>query len=259
MISDLLINLAQKLKGWKEGIKAAYQAVLEKGGDITNDLSIANLPAAIHSIKPHLENKTITSNGKYTASEEFDGLGEVEVNLKQLAYIPNIQINEKHIQNGRWLLDSMIDTALLTYTNNMIYNCTSLTQLDTSGWKMSNVKSANNMFYGCSNLTTIDVSTWDCSLITSAINIFIGCKKLTSIIGNRTLEEVLEQDIKALNGWSISISFSDTLLDDASLRAVVNGLAAVSETQTLTLGTTLSSRLTDEEITIIHEKGWTIA
>ena len=260
MISDLLIAVAQKLKNWKDGVKAAYQAILEKGGDVTNDLSIANLPAAIHSIKPRLENKVITENGVYSPSEQYDGLGEVEVSLKQLAYVPNMQINENHIQNGRWLLDSMIDTSLLTYTNNMIYNCTSLTVLDTSGWNLSNVKTANNMFYGCTKLVSIDSTQWDCSSLTSATNIFTGCSSLQSIIGNRTLEQVLSQNIKAFSGLAIGISLSDNKkLDKASLIALINGLAVVSETQILTLGSTLIGQLTPEEIAIAHDKGWEIA
>lgn len=40
---------------------------------------------------------------------------------------------------------------------------------------------------------------------------------------------------------------------------VINGLQTVDTTQTLTLGTTNLAKLTEEEMAIATEKGWTLA
>ena len=57
----------------------------------------------------------------------------------------------------------------------------------------------------------------------------------------------------------ISLKLSETALDRASLRAIINGLAEVETTQTLTLGATLMAKLTEEDIAIATAKNWTIA
>lgn len=62
---------------------------------------------------------------------------------------------------------------------------------------------------------------------------------------------------------SVDASFSDAqTLTDTSLALLINCLkdfSGTSETRTLTLGTTLLGRLTDEQITAASGKGWTLA
>ena len=87
------------------------------------------------------------------------------------------------------------------------------------------------------------------------------CGALTSLIANRTIEEVISNNIGALNGLKISISLTHIInLDRASLRAVINGLADLTgqTAQTLTLGATLMAKLTEEDIAIATNKNWTI-
>lgn len=57
-----------------------------------------------------------------------------------------------------------------------------------------------------------------------------------------------------------SLSFlNSSKLTKESLMSIINALAVVSTTQTLTLNATAKARLTDEEKAIATNKGWTIA
>ena len=63
----------------------------------------------------------------------------------------------------------------------MYNNCTRLTTLDLSGWKMSSALYVNNMFRSCSNLETIYASDWISRSrysISGQSNVFYGCSKL---------------------------------------------------------------------------------
>ena len=154
------------------------------------------------------------------------------------------------------------DTSNVTTMGSMFYRCSSLQTLDVSGWNTSNVTNMSNMFSGCSSLQTLDVSGWDTSNVTDTIDsIFYNCNNLNTLIGDRTIDEVISNNISALNGLKNTISFRNTILDRASLRAIINGLADLSSTssQYLLLGSTLIAKLTEEDIAIATSKNWTIS
>ena len=56
----------------------------------------------------------------------------------------------------------------------------------------------------------------------------------------------------------VSLSLSSTKLDQTSLLDVIDNLATVTTAKTLTLGTTLLAKLTEEQIAIAVNKGWTV-
>jgi hypothetical protein len=60
--------------------------------------------------------------------------------------------------------------------------------------------------------------------------------------------------------WYKSISFSSSSkLTHDSLMSIINNLATVTSKQTLTIGATNKAKLTDDEIAVATEKGWTVA
>ena len=148
---------------------------------------------------------------------------------------------------------------------NYLSNYSHITKIYSNGWDTSAVTNMQKMFNGCSQLQSLDVSGWDTSAVTSMFYMFSGCSQLQSIIGNKTYEEVVaDENIKALNGLKVDLSVSATILDHASLLALVRGLAdlttlEVPETQTLTLGATLKNKLTADERKIATDKGWVLA
>ena len=120
-----------------------------------------------------------------------------------------------------------------------------ITNLDfISNWNMIKVTNMSNMFLSCSSLTSVDLSNWDTSSVTNMSDMFRGCSSLTTFISMPI---------------SVSISFSgcNNLTVD-SLMSIVNNLATVTTTQTLTIGSTNIAKLTSGQIAIAINKGWTV-
>ena len=140
------------------------------------------------------------------------------------------------------------------------FRATKIQTLDVSNWDVGGVTTMNSMFRWCSQLQTLDVSNWDVSNVTDMDNMFSECSQLQTLIGNRTIDDVLANNISALNGLKVALLLSYTILDRASLRALINGLADLTgqTTQTLTLGPKLRAKLTEEDIAITTSKNWTI-
>ena len=139
----------------------------------------------------------------------------------------------------------------------MFNNCENLEEADVSLWDTSSVKDMYKCFYNCKSLKVLDLRRWDMSEVTRFGDAIDNCTSLTSLTGG---SESLEES--ALNGLKVSIRLNNsTLLDRPSLRAVINGLADLTDTesQTLTLGATLRAKLEPEDIAIATGKNWVIA
>lgn len=141
-------------------------------------------------------------------------------------------------------LDSVLnglDTSKVTNMSHMFHGCSSLTtipQLDTSS-----VTNMNAMFISCSKITTIP--QLDTSKVTNMINMFYSCNSLTEI---------------HMAGMKVKFDISaSTKFTESALVEILNNLATVTSTQTLTMGSTNLAKLTDEEKAIATNKGWTLA
>ena len=158
-------------------------------------------------------------------------------------------------------------------------------RLDLTKWKVSNVTNVQN-FISNSNIE-LNIENWDTSKITdfsimffqntstyanivgtnaesaTKINNMFDGANIETIVGDYTLDEVINKNIKVLNGLKINIpnTFGGKNLNRASLRALINGLADLTgqTAQTLTIGETLIAKLTEEDIAIATAKNWTIA
>lgn len=158
------------------------------------------------------------------------------------------------------------DVSKITNMYSMFSLCESLESLDVSNWDVSNVTSIRSTFGSCAKLIMLDLTKWNVSNVTNVIGTdttFRRCYDLKSLIGNRTIEDVINNNICCLKGLKLAASnmFSEVkLLDRASLRALINGLADLTgqTAQTLTLGATLIAKLTEEDIAIAVSKNWTI-
>lgn len=63
----------------------------------------------------------------------------------------------------------------------MFYNCNKLASLDVSGFNTSKVTIMQNMFYNCQKLTSLDVGGFDTSRVTDMAGMFQNCLLLTEI------------------------------------------------------------------------------
>ena len=189
-----------------------------------------------------------------------------------------------------------LNTSKVTTMDSMFYGCTSLTSLDVSNWNTSKVTTMAGMFQNCSNLTSLDVSNWNTSNVTNMSAMFLGCKTLTSLdvsnfdtknvttmgwmfqncsnltsldLSNFNTSKVTTMagifyncirltSLDSMQNIPVSLSLSSTKLDQTSLVDVINNLKTVTTTQTLTLGATLLAKLTEEQIAVAVNKGWTV-
>lgn len=180
------------------------------------------------------------------------------------------------------------DTSNITTLEGMFENCIALKEVDINDWNVSNVTNITRIFIG-SGFKRLDISNWDTSKVTNLSLLFYGMNSLEvvdisnfnassvtgspdrpfylwpknfhSLVGERTIEEVINNNIGVFIGLKHSIKIDNSALpfDRASLRAIINGIAEVETTRTLTLGATLIAKLTEEDIAIATAKNWTIA
>lgn len=136
-------------------------------------------------------------------------------------------------------------------------------RLDISNWDTSKVKGLSYLFYGMNKLEVADISNFNASSVTSSPTraFYLFSNNFHSLVGERTIEDVINNNIGVFIGMKYSLTIDNTNLpfDRASLRAIINGLAEVETTQTLTLGATLKAKLTEEDIAIAVGKNWSIA
>ena len=152
------------------------------------------------------------------------------------------------------------NTSKVTECPRLFHTCFELQSLDVSRWDVSNINNITDIFYRCGKLQKLDLSNWNVSNVLATNDTFVGCGSLQSLIGNRTIDEVIANNVGALNGLKVSLHVNGLPLDRASLRALINGLADLTgqNAQTLFFGNTLIAKLTEEDIAIATAKNWTI-
>jgi surface protein len=138
---------------------------------------------------------------------------------------------------------SGFDTSKVTNMGGMFNGCSKLSSLDLSKWITSNVTDMSYMFQSCSGLTSLDLRRFDTSLVGDAAGMFSGCINLESL---------------SWTNWKPSVDVSSTSLTQESTKDIVSKLATVTESKTLTLGYTLLSYLTEDEIITTTNKGWSL-
>lgn len=133
------------------------------------------------------------------------------------------------------------DTGKVYDITNMFRNCNELTTIPLINTAL--VKNMALTFYGCSKLSTIP--QLDVRSVYSMSNTFLSCSSLKSIL---------------MTGMKVSFDISaSTKFERADLVTILNNLATVTSTQTLTMGATNLAKLTDEDKAIATNKGWTLA
>ena len=139
---------------------------------------------------------------------------------------------------------SNFDTSKVTDMYEMFYYCTKLTAIDLSSFNTSNVTDMSHMFYGCKSLISLDLSNFDMSATTDSNDMFIVCNFSVFVPPNNISSSISFSPLKQLT--------YETLLD------ILNNLATVETTQTLTLNALSIALLTPEEIAIGVNKNWDV-
>lgn len=147
--------------------------------EITPDTGYTGLSkVTVKGYVPKVANKTITSNGVYSAEEEgLDGYDIVKVETGK--YAPRYISFASYTGTELDYEVSNLDTKNMTYTSSMFNNCKALKQLNLRNFIKSNVKNISSMFSNCDALKTIDISGWDTSNVTNIAYLFNNCSNLT--------------------------------------------------------------------------------
>ena len=145
---------------------------------------------------------------------------------------------------------NVTDCTFIESIDGLFNRCRALTNEGLIGFetvKLNNVKIMSSVFIECDSLETIDLSNWDVGNVTNLNNLVRDCRKLANFIPPKNINV------------SISNFTNCTLLPVEQLVSIINNLATVSTTQTLTLGSTNLAKLTTEQIQIATDKGWTVS
>lgn len=164
---------------------------------IKKDIEILGVNGTFEA-KVLLQDKTITKNGEYTADEGYDGLGKVNVDVKEedsakydfslsSKFVEAITDISDVVRDGKceYMFDGcknlknikQITLTNCTSTAYMFRYCTSLESIP----EFDCTENTNiiGMFQGCTRLTKIPIKITN--KIKSADNVFNSCKALTSI------------------------------------------------------------------------------
>ena len=142
----------------------------------------------------------------------------------------------------------------VTDMHSMFSGCTKLTNLDLSNWNVSNVTNIYSMFDNCLGLTSLDLSTWDTNKVTTMQNMFSYCKSLSdfklSDLGHNEMCNKLD------------LSYSSKLTKDSVLflfnNAFDRATAGYTRAFTITLNAATKALLSDDELAIATNKGFTV-
>ena len=159
----------------------------------------------------------------------------------------------------------LLDTGKVTSMSSMFDDCRSLTTiplLDTG-----NVTAMGSMFSACSNLTTIPLL--NTSNVTDMFYMFNGCNTLTIIplLNTSKVTSMYEMfrlcpNLSEIHMYGMKVNFDispSTKFTQEALVEILNNLATVTSSRTLTMGSTNLAKLTDEDKAIATAKGWTLA
>lgn len=208
---------------------------------------------------------------KYEDTENVSNMANIFSSCEQLTTIPELNTSNAISMRALFMYCKnllsipKLDTSNVTETGFMFYYCeklTSIPQLNTS-----NDTAMNNMFHGCNNL--LSIPQLNSSKVTNMNNMFNGCTNLSIIPQldaskatglTDTFKSCSKLEQIHMTGMKVSFNISaSTLFTRDALLEILNNLATITDTKTLTMGSTNLAKLTDEDKSIATNKGWTLA
>lgn len=207
---------------------------------VTNINEMFRAVRAYKIVLPKGITKTVASGNLFydcNCLKELDfNTSEIQMNssgFRSCHLLKNIDFSKLHV----------VSTTKLESTFNSNYF---LEKIDFTGVDTSTLVSISDLVSGCNSLKEADFTDCDFSAITNTNqNMFAYCYSLERLKGFVYYK-------------SFKISDSN-IMSAANLEEVLTNLPTISTTQTITLGTTNTNKLTAEQIAIATGKGWTVA
>lgn len=191
-------------------------------------------------------------------------------NCGELTTIP--QFNTSKVTNMSYMFNGcskltavpQMDTSNVNNMGNLFSGCSKLTEIPQLD--MSKVTNMPSMFSKCSSLTTLP--QMDTPNANNMTNMFEYCSKLTVIPAlnaskvynlNNMFKSCSSLKSILMTGMMANFDISaSTKFEESDLVTILNNLATVTNTKTLTMGATNLAKLTDAEKAIATNKGWTL-
>lgn len=169
-------------------------------------------------------------------------------NVTTTYYMFNYAYNFTNINLSNW------NTTKFESINSMFYGCERLKEIDLSTWNTNNIKNLGFLFYNCKKITTIDLSSFDLANVTNMTNMFYNCTALT----NLQLPDLGHNE----GCTTLDLSTCLTLTKDSILYLFNNAFdrsaAGYTTAFTIKLNAATKALLSDDELTIATNKGFTV-
>ena len=181
--------------------------------------------------------------------------GELDLSSWDVSNVTNMNYMFNQCSKLTSLDVSNWDTSKLTNIANMFNYCSKLTSLDVSNWDTSNISDMRNLFNSCSGLTSLDLSTWNLGNVNIPLDsMFVNCTSLTNLqfndLGhNQSCTSLDLSPCSALTKDSILFLFNN---------AFDRATAGYSKAFTIKLNATTKALLSEDEIAIATNKGFTV-
>ena len=264
-----------RIKNAKEAIKTSIEAKGVTVGDGTIDTYASKIDEIQDGVDINeYYDLTKKSNGNVTKyikniplidTSDYTSMRSMFSGYSSLATIP--LLNTSNVTDMYFMFANCsslttipkLDTSKVTNIAQMFNFCSSLTtipQIDTS-----KVSSIFYMFNGCTSL--IEIPQLDTSSVTNIDSIIYNCSNVTTLGGFINLGKAYLTTQSANNSaYTLNLSYSNNLTHD-SLMNVINNLYDIAtagvQPQQLVLGSTNLAKLTEDEIALATNKGWTVS
>lgn len=283
-----ILTAAQNAGADTQAVAQSYDILQAKGVAIpehTTDRTAQNLPATIDQINPAFVGTCYTSsvprvNQHGCENYNYSGV-EVVPSSWANSFLNNIYVkriegfriasctNLAAFAQGATSLEYVdfrnVDFSQCTNFSSAIFKASALKKIYFTNADMRAATTIAQMFQESQNLEWADFSGTKVSSSLTNINYLFQSAgmKVETLVGDHTIDEVIDNNICIFEGLNIAFSFYSTmpLINRASLRALINGLADRTGLSALTcsLGGTNLTKLTADDIAIATNKNWTLA
>lgn len=180
-----------------------------------------------------------------------NNLSIIDVSLMNTSNVTDMSYMFDYCSHAKELKFNL-NTSKVTNMTYMFNNCGDITSLDLSNFDTSKVQYFNSMFGGCNSLLTLDLSSFDLSSLSYAFdNYTFDCPSVTDFrVSSKFFnasDNITKYDFSKLTNWT------------ESLGIFVDALPQLTSTKTVKLSDNTKNALTDNQKTVISDKGWTIA
>ena len=154
----------------------------------------------------------------------------------------------------------MFNTSALMSLSYAFNGCRELTSFPS--WDMSNLQSIDSCFGYCNKL--VSIPKLNLQKVTNVVNMFYQNDALTDLGGFENLGQAYSTTQSAnYRNYELDLSRISGDLTHDSLMNVINNLYDIAtkgvQAQQLTIGATHLAKLTEDEIKIATDKGWTVS